>query len=371
MSQKQINSFHQLIEQILPHLGHWQALVVALYSLGILVARHTAASRVSETLAVMGQPTTVQRRLERYLENKRIEIAVCHEAWTRWVLRHWTGNRIILLVDETKLGKHLSVMVVGVAYHGCCIPLAWWCYQATAWPMGQVDLIRVLLERVARGVPADSVPLLQADRGIGCSPALVRVVEELGWYYLFRVQKSTRLRTAQGKEHALGNLVKRGESWSGRGEVFKKAGWLPAYIHVIWRDGYDDLWCLVTNDPTITGDLYGWRFWQEASFRDLKSDGWQWQASHTFTPDHADRLLLVMAIAYALALTAGTLVHLHPDRYPVAKRTRSRPHFSRFRLGLRLFASLPINVALQRLRLAFHRFGSLSPPSLCTQSVGP
>ena len=93
MSQKQINSFHQLIEQILPHLGHWQALVVALYSLVILVARHTAASRVSETLAVMGQPTTVQRRLERYLENKRIEIAVCHEAWTRWVLRHWTGNR--------------------------------------------------------------------------------------------------------------------------------------------------------------------------------------------------------------------------------------------------------------------------------------
>jgi hypothetical protein len=361
MSQKQIINWYREIKQGLPGLGHWQAMNVALYSLGIMVARHYAPSRVSEKLRCVGKPMTVQRRLERYLDNRRIEIRGCCEAWSRWLLSRWHGQRIILLVDETKLGQHLSVMVVGVAYQGCCIPLAWWCYAPKAWPMGQVALIRTLLEWVAKGIPVGSIPLVQADRGIGCSPALVKVVEELHWHFLFRVQKSTRLQTAQGKCHALGDLVKAGESWSGSGLVFKKAGWLPVSVHLIWDEGYRDLWCLITNDPTLPGRTYSLRFWQEASFRDLKSDGWQWQASHIFTPDHADRLLLVMALAYALLLMAGSLALAQPDAYPVGKLSKSRTPFSLFRLGLRFLDSLPVNRALYRIRLTFP-----APPLLCS-----
>jgi hypothetical protein len=369
MSQKQIINWYREIKQALPQLGHWQALNVALYSLGIVAARHSAPSRVSEKLSCMGKPMTVQRRLERFLDNGRIEVGGCCEAWARWLLKHWQGQRVVLLVDETKLGQHLSVMVVGVAYQGCCIPLAWWCYPPKQWPLGQVELIRTLLERVARALPPGTVPLVQADRGIGCSPALVRVIEALGWHFLFRVQKSTRLKTAQGKSYPLGTLVKPGESWSGRGQVFKKAGWLTLSIHLIWEQGYRDLWCLITNDPTLCGQAYAQRFWQEVSFRDLKSDGWQWQASHIFTPDHAERLLLVMTLAYALTLMAGSLALAQPDTFPVAKRSQSRPPFSLFRLGLRLIDSLPLNTALHRARLALAR-----PPLLhfsSSQSVGP
>ena len=125
---------------------------------------------------------------------------------------------------------------------------------------------------------------------------------------------------------------------------------------------------MITNDPTLCGRTYAQRTWQEASFRDLKSDGWQWQASRIFTPDHADRLVLVMTLAYALTLTAGSLALARPDTYPVAKLSRSRTPFSLFRLGLRLLDFLPVNTALYRIRIAF----SLPPPlsSLCPQSVG-
>lgn len=369
MSQKQINSWLREIKQHFRQLGHWQALSLAMYSLGVVVARHYAPSRVSEKLRCMGKPMTVQRRLERWLDNRHIEISGCCEAWAEWLLRHWQGQRIVLLVDETKLGKHLSVMVVGVAYQGCCIPLAWWCYWPQAWPMGQVDLIRTLLERVAKGLPAGSLPLVQADRGIGCSPALVQVIRALHWQFLFRVQKSTRLRLFSGQEHALRALVKPGETWSGRGLVFKKAGWTRVWVHLIWQAGYDDLWCLITNDPTLRdGSLYALRFWQEASFRDLKSDGWQWQASRIFTPDHADRLLLVMSLAYTLSLMAGALALAQPDRYPVNKLSHSRSPFSLFRLGLRLLDSLPIHQALYRIRFALARPPLLYSPS--TQTVG-
>jgi hypothetical protein len=360
MSLEQIYIWRAEIAQHFVDLGAWQTLNLAIYSLGMMAARHCSPSRVSEKLGELGKPSTVQRRLERWIANGRIDIRLCCESWSRWLLGRIKTGRIILLVDETRLGQWLSVMVVGVAFRGHCIPLAWWCYHEKAWPMKQVALIGELLNRVAVGVPTGCVPLVQADRGIGCSPDLVRVVRGLGWHFLFRVQKSTRFRTAQGQEHRLADLVMPGQCWSGSGFVFKKSGWLPATVHLIWQAGYAEPWCLITNDPSLSGHIYAFRFCQEAGFRDLKSDGWQWQASHIFTPDHADRLMLVMALAYALTLTAGLLAESDPIAYPVHKCSRSRTPFSLFRLGLRLLDFLQ----QRAFYIVLSVFRSASPPLL-------
>jgi hypothetical protein len=365
MCLEQIYTWREQIAQHFADLGAWQTLNLAIYSLGMMVARHCSPSRVSEKLGMLGKPSTVQRRLERWIANGRIDIRLSCQSWSRWLLGRVKTGRIILLVDETKLGQWLSVMVVGVAFGGHCIPLAWWCYHEKAWPMKQVALIGELLSWAAVGVPAGCVPLVQADRGIGCSPDLIRAVQGLGWRFLFRVQKSTRFRTHQGKAHRLDDLIMPGQCWSGSGFVFKKAGWLPATVHLIWQAGYAEPWCLITNDPSLSGHLYAFRFWQEAGFRDLKSDGWQWQASHIFTPDHADRLMLVMALAYALTLTAGLLAESDPIAYPVHKSSLSRTPFSLFRLGLRLLDFLQLSA----FHIVLSVFHSASPP-LLPKSVG-
>lgn len=369
MSLEQIYTWRAQITQHMGHLGAWQALNLAIYSLGVMMARQCAPSRVSEKLGMMGKPTSVQRRLERFIDNERIDLGLSCQAWSRWLFKGWGVGEITLLVDETSLGQWLSVMVVGVAYHGCCIPVAWWCYHEKAWPMGQVDLIDELLQRVAAGIPDQRRVRVEADRGIGCSPALVRVVVGLGWDFLFRVQKSTRFRTRCGREHRLADLIKPGECWSGAGQVFKKAGWLPATVQCVWLKGYAEPWCLITNDPVHPAADYAIRYWQEAGFRDLKSDGWQWQSSHIFTPDHADRLLLVMALAYALTLTAGSLALADPIAYPVHKVSKSRMPFSLFRLGLRLLDFLH-HAAFQLVLTAFNSLSlpSCSPPLF--KSVG-
>lgn len=373
MSLGQIYQWSEQIAQHLVHLGAWQALNIAMYSLGVMAARHCSPSRVSEKLGVLGRPSTVQRRLERFIDNRRVDLRLSCQAWSRWLIGQVGHGRVILLVDETSVGQHLSVMMVGLAYQGCCIPLAWWCYHEKAWPMKQVELIHELLIWVAVGVPAGCIPLVQADRGIGCSPDLVRAVRSLGWHFLFRVQKSTLFRPWQGQTHRLADLIQPGQCWSGAGEVFKKAGWLPATVHLIWRAGYAEPWCLITSDSTLSGHLYAFRFWQEAAFRDLKSDGWQWQATHIFTPDHADRLLLVMALAYALTLTAGSLALSDPQAYPVHKSSPSRTPFSLFRLGLRFLDFLQLTafqlvlMTFSTVRLTLH---SLSPPQPLGKSVG-
>ncbi len=74
----------------------------------------------------------------------------------------------MLLVDETKLSDKLNVMVVGLAYPGRCYP-----------PTHPARSGRNCRGR-GRGV-------VQADQGIGTSPALVRAVWCLGGHSLFRV----------------------------------------------------------------------------------------------------------------------------------------------------------------------------------------
>ena len=340
MSQAQLYHWAEQIRLHMRHLAKPQAMVLAAFSLGIALSRRCTLSLVAETLGMLGKADTVERRLQRWIANRRIDMAENLGCWARWVLRSLIEGPVFLLVDETKLGKWLSVMVVGVAYRRRCIPLAWRCYRPDAYPPeGQVRLIAALLHRVQPALPASCRPVVEADRGIGTSPALVRAVVALGWYYLFRVQGTTRMRTADGRETALRDKVRRGKRWSGRGEVFKDAGWLPTRIHLIWKRRFDQPWCLITNAPHLTGHAYAYRAWQEQSFRDLKRGGWHWNCSQVRLPDHADRLMLVLVVAYAWVLTLGTIVIRTPSLRRHLTRGRRRT-YSVFRLGLRYLSHL-------------------------------
>jgi hypothetical protein len=192
-----------------------------------------------------------------------------------------------------------------------------------------------LLEQIAVFIPPQQRPLIQADRGIGTSPELMKQVDGLGWRYLFRVQNTSKVKTRQGIWRPLGQLVKAGEHWRGKGIVFRQRGRVDAFVHVLWRKGEQEAWCLVTNDPLLRGEHYALRAWQEHSFRDLKSGGWHWNVSQVWKPDHAERLLLVLALAYAWVLTQGTLLlaaETHQQR--LVSRGRGQ-RFSIFRRGLR------------------------------------
>lgn len=337
MSEQQLYQWQQQVREVFKGWGAWQVLGLALYSYGVILARQCAPSRVAEKLCWVGKADSVQRRLERWLHNPRLDWQAGCRVWAGWVLRSYRGTQVILLVDETRLGNKLSAMVVGLAYGGCCIPLAFWCYPPKQWPLSQVALIGELLSWIAPSVPAGRTPLVQADRGIGTSPALLRLIEGMGWHYLVRVQQNTRLRQPNGASCPLVALVRQaGQTWQGQGQVFKKAGWLDCRVHVLWGAAYHQAWCLVTNAPQVEGWSYAIRYWQEASFRDLKSDGWQWQGSRIWTPAYANRLLLVLALAYAWVLSLGTLTLT--DSTLTGRVTKGRtPTYSLFRLGLRLW----------------------------------
>ena len=82
--------------------------------------------------------------------------------------------------------------------------------------MGQVALISTLLHQVAPHVPAGRPVLVQADRGIGCSPDLLAAIEALGWFFLVRVQRTVRLQVEE-QEVEFGALGPEAGAPAGRG----------------------------------------------------------------------------------------------------------------------------------------------------------
>jgi hypothetical protein len=334
MNREELYTWQTEVLQCFGCLSKWQALGLALLSYGVMVVGRCQMGAVAESLVLAGSYETVKRRLKRWLDNGGIDVSVCCVAWVRWVVGQ--VSEVVLLVDETALGVHVSVMLVGLAYHGRCIPLAWRCYHKAAYPAeGQVALIHGLLKVVAAGLPDGCCPLLQADRGIGTSPALIRVVKRLKWRFLFRVQRTTQLVTRRGRLWTLGQQP---SGWSATGLAFSQRGRVRVTAFVYRAFGQTEPWCLLTNDPRLSVLAYALRAWQEQSFRDLKSGGWQWQHSHVWQPDHAERLLLALTLAYARMLTLA--VHTLPDWPsvdPVTFIQRRHPARSVFQHGLAFF----------------------------------
>src|SRR5258708_11843421 len=262
--------FYRWMDKLLrqfPELGKRQVLGLTLFSLGVVLAEHCQLTRVAEHLSMWGKPDSVERRLQRWLSNKRWDMQTWSADWVRWVWQEYGQERRIVLVEETKLSAHLGVMMVGLAYQGRCIPLLWRCYVANSqadYPSeGQVGIIMGLLNQLKTALPADAKIFVQADRGIGNSNRLMRQIEQGGMWFMFRVKQRSVFRTRRNAKYAqpLSTLIKPGETWSGRGWIFKASKMLPVQVHLAWKTGQSEPWCLVTNAPNLTAQVYALRMW--------------------------------------------------------------------------------------------------------------
>ena len=326
----------------LPSMNYWQLSNLTLFCIGVMLSESSQQMSIARKVAAGQRVSSMERRLRRFLSNRKWDMDQFMVEWTRWVLSCLKVKRIHLLVDESKIRDRIGVMMVGVAFDGRCIPLAWRCYKGNSVkdypPEGQVEVIASLLELVRAGLPASMTVLLSADRGIGTSPKLCRRVDKLGFKYLFRITKQSKILTENG-ELTIYDQVKPGTIWKAEGKVFKQRGRLPAHVRAIWEKDCDEPWLLITNDPGLTGQEYARRNWQEQSFRDLKSGGWNWSRSYVRCPQRMTRLIAILVVAYAWTLSMGC----HAVENGLARsltqgeRPKPRRQWSLFKEGLTYF----------------------------------
>lgn len=259
-----------------------------------------------------GRADSQRRRLQRFV-NQRQPLKVFFQYWTSSLVRAFRQRQVVLVVDETKLKAVLGVMVVGMVYDGRCIPLAWRVYRANshaAYPReGQSRMIIRLLKQVQAGIPKGTKVRVLADRGIGTSPLLMRGIMAMGWTFLFRVTKQSKIVLPDGQAVCFYDQVSMPEeSFQASGRVFKKRGQIAAHVRVLWGKRAQERWALVTNDPTLTGWEYAQRMWIEQAFRDLKSHGWQVEQRLYDAPERMERLWMLLAVAYGWMILLGAAV---------------------------------------------------------------
>ena len=287
---------------------------VAVFSRGVARAQSSQIRKIAG--CVPGQADSQRRRLQRFVQ-RPITMETFFSHWTTSIMTALRQKTVVLVVDETKLKAEFGIMVVGLVYEGRSIPLAWRAYQANShqnYPSeGQVQMILGLLKAIQRGLGPHQTVRVLADRGIGTSPALMRGVMEMGWTFLFRVTKQSKIILPNEEEITFYDQVTSpGQTYQASGIVFKKRGRIGGHVRVLWGMAAQDKWALVTNDPTLTGWEYAQRMWIEEAFRDLKSHGWQLEQAQFDCPARLERLWILLVVAYAwLLLWGSALANAH------------------------------------------------------------
>ena len=120
--------FDQWQMTIMHHLSSLskpQATVLALWSLGMVLARSCALSAVSHLLATGMQrkeQTVWQQLREWYYEAQRkrgakrqaLRVETCFPLLLGWVVSLWQGTQLALAIDATALGDWFVVLAVSV-----------------------------------------------------------------------------------------------------------------------------------------------------------------------------------------------------------------------------------------------------------------
>ncbi len=286
-----VTAWTMTIQAHLPHVSKPQATVLALWSLGMVLARSWALTAVSALLATWlkrKEPTVRQQLRECCYEatakrgTTRCALAVepCFVPLLAWVVEQWEGTQLALALDATTLGTRFTVLAISVVYRGCAIPVAWTVLPATAKHAWRREW-GLTLRQVRRAVPRSWTVLVLADRGLDAR-WLFRRITRLGWHPFLRINTGGTFRpTGQVRGLPLKTLVPEpGTTWQGTGLAFKgRHRQLHCTLLACWEAGYKDPWLILTDLPpeASTACWYGLRAWIAQGLKITKRAGWQWQ----------------------------------------------------------------------------------------------
>ena len=162
-------------------------------------------------------------------------------------------------------------------------------------------------------MPSDWKVIVLADRGL-YADWLFDEICALNWHPFLRINHQGTYQI-KGKQEwqCLDTVVpSTGLIWSGVVTCFKTH---PKNCTLLarWDEGYKAPWLIVTDILPEQANLlwYCFRSWIESSYRDIKSDGWQWHKTRLREPARAERIWLAMAVATLWTLTVGSNEQSH------------------------------------------------------------
>ncbi len=317
---KYLKDWSRIVSYHFPNLSIPEVIGLATWSFGMVMTGSSSLTRVSEFIARINQEksNTVRRRLKEWYQDsqakkggkrRELEVTECFAPLLKWILSLWNGPEkwLPLAIDTTNIGENFTVLSLNVLYEGCGIPVAWKIVKGTekgSWKPHWLNLFQFL----KNVVPPDWQVIVSADRGL-YADWIFEAISSLNWHPFLRINhQGTYQVKGEEKWLPLRSVVpKTGMSWSGQIICFKSNP-LPCTLLARWDKDYQDPWLIVTDlDPQVGNVLwYRFRSWIESSYRDVKSDGWQWHKTRLRDPSRAERIWLAMAVATLWTITMGS-----------------------------------------------------------------
>jgi hypothetical protein len=263
---------------------------------------------------------TVRQRLREWywdaedkpgLNRQEVDVRLCFAPLCRWVLAHWSGTRVALVMDATTLGDCLTILTISIVYKGCAVPVAWKILpgnQKHAWNPEWLTLLALLQP----AIPPDWQVLVLSDRGL-YARTIYRAIVAQHWHPFMRINSGGTFHpTDSAARRRISTFVPRvGTSWAGTGVAFTTAeNRLSCTLLTCWEAGYTDPWCVLTDlQPTQCSIAwYGLRNWIEQDFRTKKRGFWHWEHSRMTDPARAERVWLPLALCTFKLLAVGDAV---------------------------------------------------------------
>lgn len=345
---------YSLLKSNLPNIHEGNLKRVTFLVLGIIKAKSASPARIAQAIEELGlrdaKASSIERGIRRIENDEQLEATVYFHPLARERLLHGKPKELILVIDPTTQDDRLVMVSVSIRYRGRSLPLAW-----AVWP-GNKPLegdgfwtrIESLLNIVAGLLPKHIPVTWLADRAFG-SPAFTDLLTARGWHYVVRVQGHTRCQDQCGVECQIQHLINlKGQRAKMHGLAFKKYRWRTVSIVVYWGRRHKDALCLVSDLRPLWYliHLYRRRYSIEATFRDYKSSGWQWEQGQVVDEEHVKRLLICMALATWIAIYVGSQVAQELLSQPPTGRRKTIPWEGKRSL---------FTLGLQRMNKLFHK----------------
>lgn len=321
--QKQVQEFFTSLH------GH-QSKTLAWFVLGAIRAKSVVLPQVAEALLAESEAkaSSIERRLERFLSNPRIDVEHTWEELLAQVMPFFREKPIRLVIDVTPYEEHAQVIYLGLLQHSRVLPLAWKVMPGQKkWDQGFWECILELFERVARHIGATDCTVI-GDSAFGCFP-MVQLCQRYHWHYLFRIagQHTCQRRSSRGQfgeSIAVSKLVREpGKRFHGSVRLWQDES-IETELSIFWDLTEEEALIVISDTRAGKGRIAEYRLrWRvEATFQDGKSRGWDWESSHVRALDRVNRLLLVLFLMlwWLAHLAAACIHHGKRDRYDRADR---------------------------------------------------
>lgn len=316
---EELREWTRRVIEKMPNLTKPQAVVLAMWSFGIVMTQSSGLTTVSVFLAeLLGKKeNTVRQQLREWYRDGKdktktgratLDITSCFSPLLCWILSLWPENekRLALAADASTLSDRFTVLAISVVYRGCGIPIAWKIVEATK-PGSWKPHWQALLSHVTDSVPADWFVIVTTDRGL-YADWLYKQIQSIGWHPFMRINQIGQFKP-QGIEswRPLNTLMPQvGQSWKGLVTCFKTNS-VECTLLARWDDGYTDPWLILTDLPPELADTcwYTMRCWIECLFKDGKRGGFCWHQTKIIDPKRAERHWLAIAIATLWQVSVG------------------------------------------------------------------